>query len=194
MNGSIALQFNCIHKCLSIAFVLVHCMFVCELWQCISTIVFTEALYEKKQSIVTDDTGVAKIQAQAEKVESTFAEKDAEYEAIVKKSEGEVIWWQSTIKNVIWQVHITYILLYDRKFSHLKIFAVCDSIFYMNISQLLFLWLEVIAKISLLSNLPTCAWSRTWGEQWDGRVRKAKYYYATFTMYLKMDVLAVCQV
>ena len=52
---------------------------------------FTEALYEKKQSIVTYDAKLVKLQAQVEKMESVFAEKDAEYEAIVKKNEGEVI-------------------------------------------------------------------------------------------------------
>ena len=62
-----------------------------DLWQCTSTDVLTEALYEKKQSTVTYETEVAKTQAQAERVESTSAEKNAEYEAIVKKSEGEVI-------------------------------------------------------------------------------------------------------
>ena len=56
-----------------------------------STNVLTEALYEKKQSIVTYDAEVAKLQAQVEKLKSASAEKDAEYEAIVKKSEGEVI-------------------------------------------------------------------------------------------------------
>ena len=70
---------------------------MCALYVCvwfemhiISTNLLTEALYEKKQSIVTYDTEVAKTQAQAEMVESTSSDKDAEYEAIVKKSEGEV--------------------------------------------------------------------------------------------------------
>ena len=66
-------------------------MFLYDLRQCISTNVLTEALYEKKQSIETYDAEVAKLQAQVEKVESAFAEKVAQYEAIIKKSEGEVI-------------------------------------------------------------------------------------------------------
>ena len=61
------------------------------MYTCISTNVLTEALYEKKQSIVPCDAEVAKLQAQVEKLESASAEKAAEYEAIVKKSEGEVI-------------------------------------------------------------------------------------------------------
>ena len=58
---------------------------------CISTNVLTEALYEKKQRIMTNDAKAAKLQAQVEKMESASAEKDAEYDAIVKDSEGEVI-------------------------------------------------------------------------------------------------------
>ena len=58
---------------------------------CISTNVLTEILYEKKQSVVTYDPKVAKLQAPVERLESVSAEKDAEYEAITKKSEGEVI-------------------------------------------------------------------------------------------------------
>ena len=45
-----------------------------------------------KQSIVTYDAEFAKLHAQVEKLELVSTEKDAEYEAIVKKSEGEVIW------------------------------------------------------------------------------------------------------
>ena len=70
-----------------------HCVFVYDLWHCISTNVLTEALYEKKQGIVTYDAEFAKLQVQVERVESASAEKDAEYETIIKKSEGEVIWW-----------------------------------------------------------------------------------------------------
>ena len=66
-------------------------MFVYDLRQCISTNVLTEALYEKKQGIVTYDANVDNLQAQVQKTESASAEKDAEYEAIVEKSEGEVI-------------------------------------------------------------------------------------------------------
>ena len=85
------------------------------LWDSVylSTYVLTEALYEKKQSIVTYNTEVDKLQARVEKMESASTEKDAciaEYEAIIKKSEGEVIWWKSTIRNEIWQEHNTYIL------------------------------------------------------------------------------------
>ena len=56
--------------------------------------VLTEALYEKKQSIMTYDAEFAKLQAQVEKLESTSAEKDsciAEYETIAKGREGEVV-------------------------------------------------------------------------------------------------------
>ena len=66
-----------------------HCVFVYDLSQFIP--VLTEAIYEKEQSIVTYDAEFAKLQVQVEKMESASAEKDAEYEAIVKKSEGEVI-------------------------------------------------------------------------------------------------------
>ena len=66
-------------------------MFVHDLRQCIFTNVLTEALYEKKQGIVTYDAEVAKLQAQMEKMESATVEKDTNYEAIVKKSEGEVM-------------------------------------------------------------------------------------------------------
>ena len=66
-------------------------MFVYDLRQYMSTNVFTDALYENKPSIVTEDAEFAKLQAQVEKVESASAAKDAEYEAIIKKSEGEVI-------------------------------------------------------------------------------------------------------
>ena len=40
---------------------------------------------------MTYDAEVVKLQVQLEMVKSASAEKDAEYEAIVKKSEGEVI-------------------------------------------------------------------------------------------------------
>ena len=65
-----------------------------DLRQHISTIVLIEALYEKKQSIVPYGAEFAKLETQVEKLESASAEKDtciAEYEAIVKKSEGEVV-------------------------------------------------------------------------------------------------------
>ena len=81
-------------KWLSLAFVCLHNIFLYDLRQCIYTNILTEALCEKKQSILPSDTGFAKIQVQVEKLESASAEKDtciAEYEAIVKKSEGEVI-------------------------------------------------------------------------------------------------------
>ena len=73
-------------------------MYVCTACLCmicdsvyLSTNVPTEALYEKKQSIVTFDPEVAKLQAHVEKLESASAEKESDYEAIVKRSEGEVI-------------------------------------------------------------------------------------------------------
>ena len=70
-------------------------LYVCVLiWdQYISTNVLTEALYEKKESVVTYAAEVAKLQAQVEKLESAFYEKGicvAEYEAMVKKSEGAI--------------------------------------------------------------------------------------------------------
>ena len=74
-----------------------HCMFLYDLRQYIYIYIYhvlTEALYEKKQSILTYDAEFAKLQAQAEKLESTSAGKDpciGEYETIVKGSEGEVI-------------------------------------------------------------------------------------------------------
>ena len=61
-----------------------------ETLQCAN--VTTEALYEKKKSIVAYDAEIAKLQVQVEKMESASAEKDAEYEAMVEKSEGEVMW------------------------------------------------------------------------------------------------------
>ena len=70
-----------------------HCMIVYDLRQCISTNVLTECLFEKKQSIMTYDAEFTLLQAQVEKLESDSAGKDtciAVYEAIVKKSEGEV--------------------------------------------------------------------------------------------------------
>ena len=68
-----------------------HCVFVYNLRQCIFTDVVTEALYEKKQSIVLHDSEFAKLQAQVKELESPSPGKDSEYEAIVNKSEGEVI-------------------------------------------------------------------------------------------------------
>ena len=67
---------------------------VYDLRQHISTNVLTEALYEKKQGSVPYDAEFAKLETQVEKLESASAEKDtciAEYEALVKKSEGEVV-------------------------------------------------------------------------------------------------------
>ena len=69
-------------------------MFVCDLRQFIFLNILTEALYGKKQSIVPyHDAEFAKLQVQVEKMESASAENDAEYEAIIKKCEGEVILW-----------------------------------------------------------------------------------------------------
>ena len=62
-----------------------------NLRQCISTNALTEAIYEKKQCIVTYDAEVAKLQAQVEKMESVSVQNDTKYEANVKKSEGKVI-------------------------------------------------------------------------------------------------------
>ena len=73
-----------------------QCLFVYGLImrQGLSINALTEALYEKTQSIATYDAEFAKLQAQVEKLESASAQKDtciADYEAIVKKTEGEVI-------------------------------------------------------------------------------------------------------
>ena len=85
-----------------------HCMFVYDLRQWISTNVLTEALYDKKQSTATCDPEFARLQAQVGKLESASAEKDArtaEFEAIVKKSEGEAITirkcWTSWLKDLL---------------------------------------------------------------------------------------------
>ena len=62
---------------------LAQCVFQC----------FIEALYEKKQSIMTYDAKLVHIQAQVERLESASAEKDtciAEYEAMVKQSGGNI--------------------------------------------------------------------------------------------------------
>ena len=54
----------------------------------------SEAVYEKKQSIMTHENENAKLQAQVEELKTTSAKKDtliAKYEAIVKEGEGEDI-------------------------------------------------------------------------------------------------------
>ena len=53
-----------------------------------------------------------------------------------------------------------------------------DSMYYTSISWLLFLLLEVPAKVSLLSNSPTCALNRTRDRRQDGTrgTRKATHY------------------
>ena len=53
-----------------------------------------DALYEKKQVVMTYENEIAKLQAQGENLETTSAEKETcfdEYETIVKESGGEVI-------------------------------------------------------------------------------------------------------
>ena len=50
----------------------------------------TDALFEKKQSIMTYENDISKLQA---KVEASYAEKDAlsaKYEDVVKKNEGQI--------------------------------------------------------------------------------------------------------
>ena len=84
-------------------------------WDSISTNLLIEALFEKKQGIVTYDAEVAKLQVQMESLESASAQKDtcvAEYEAIVKKSEYEGTWWPSTVRNEIWQVYTQYMYIH----------------------------------------------------------------------------------
>ena len=59
-----------------------------------STACFIEALYEKKQTIMTYDNETAKLQAQVEELASISAEKDtriAKFEAMMKGREGEMI-------------------------------------------------------------------------------------------------------
>ena len=53
-----------------------------------STTCFTDALFEKKQTIMTNENDIAKLQAQ---VKTSYAEKEsliAKYEALLEKSEG----------------------------------------------------------------------------------------------------------
>ena len=55
--------------------------------------IFTDALYEKKQAIMTKDSKIAQLQAQ---VEAGSAEKDvftAKYEDIAKENESEIFVW-----------------------------------------------------------------------------------------------------
>ena len=55
-----------------------------------------EALYEKKQAIMTYDTDIGKLQAQMEALKATSAEKDTfitKYEGIVKETKGEIIYY-----------------------------------------------------------------------------------------------------
>ena len=80
----------------SLAFVYVsmHFRFIYDIKKCIFQC-FIEDIRDKKQSIMTYDVVFAKLQAQVEKLESAAAEKDtciAQYEAIVKGSECEVVW------------------------------------------------------------------------------------------------------
>ena len=69
-------------------------MHVWDLNDVFSTTCGSEALYEKKQSIISYENENAKLQAQVEQLEATSAKKDtliAKYEAIVEESEGEDI-------------------------------------------------------------------------------------------------------
>ena len=90
-----------------------------------------------------------------------------------------------------------------------EIFAVenfapfCYSVYYVNISRLLFSQLEVTAKISVLSNSPTCALKKTHGGQGDGGVWKARKYFRRYHVYSTIwmaalregfTMLAVCHV
>ena len=87
----------------------VHCVFVCPCTVYVQACMgawmwfyqtyafpngcFTEALYEKKQSMMTYENETSKLQAQVEDLEATSAEKDtliAKYEATLKESEGEI--------------------------------------------------------------------------------------------------------
>ena len=57
---------------------------------------FTEALYQMKQTIKTDRSKISELQAQVEELEATSTEKDtllAIYEAIVKDSQGDNSEW-----------------------------------------------------------------------------------------------------
>ena len=65
---------------------------MCDLNDVFYTTCGSEALYEKKQSIMTYEIENTKLQAQVEELEATSANKDtliAKYESIVKESEGE---------------------------------------------------------------------------------------------------------
>ena len=93
MNANIAYQFKCIFECLTLNLYMCITFLCADLKQCISTNVPAEGLYEKKQSVVPYDAEFAKLQAQVEKLELASGEKDAQYEAMVKKSEGKVILW-----------------------------------------------------------------------------------------------------
>ena len=70
-------------------YVSIWCVYVCTFKSIVfSTACFTDALYEKKLTIMTNENDIAKLQAQ---VEASYAEKDsliAKYEAMVKESKG----------------------------------------------------------------------------------------------------------
>ena len=66
-----------------------------------------------------------------------------------------------------------------------------DSMYYVNISRFLFSRLEVTAKISLLSNSPTCALNRTHGGQRDGSAWKAKQYIRVYHVYSTIWIAAL---
>ena len=70
------------------------CILVPLLEQCIFQCMVIDALYEKKQAIMTYENEIAKLQAQGENLETTSTEKETcfdKYETIVKESEGEMI-------------------------------------------------------------------------------------------------------
>ena len=70
------------------------CILVPLLEPCIFQCMVIDALYEKKQVVMTYENEIAKLQAQGENLETTSAEKETcfdEYETIVKESGGEVI-------------------------------------------------------------------------------------------------------
>ena len=86
----------------------VHCVFVCVrvracMHVCMPMVLsslcifpmddFTEALYEKKQTIMTYENETANFQVQVDDLEAVSAKKDtliAKYKATLKESEGEI--------------------------------------------------------------------------------------------------------
>ena len=70
-----------------------HCLCDLETIYFSSSSCFVEALGEKEQTIMKNDSKITTLQAQVEELEATYAEKHtiiAKYEATLKESEGEI--------------------------------------------------------------------------------------------------------